>query len=326
MRALLLLGVAGILAPGAAIGIAPYSLGLRRSAVPRRAVPVADESASHAATAGEPDPPPSVGFGTGFRGSLFRLESNYAEARARAADDLRSKWSSQRVAEASVAGKTAGAALAAVVVCESILFGAAMLGAWALGLGDPSAASPRLASAVGARLGGAMASAAALRRASRPARLGLEAVVAPLVYRRAARSAAPLVAMREVAVQCVAVVACAVVTLRALDRGALATLALPPLASLAPPLHAAALDALGAAQGYGAAALAAANGVAPLRLLLSFWGWLAAAEDWAAAAALLLWQRVLGPMLRVVRDLYMDSWLRIVLRNVRGVLFQTLLG
>lgn len=266
------------------------------------------------------------GFGAGFRGAVLRLRSNYQTASARAAADLREQWSAERVAQASTTQQVVASAVASAVITEALLWGGATAGAWALGLGDASAASPRLCSALGVPLGAAASLATALRSCCRPARLALEVGLARMLFLRAQRSAAPLVQVRETAAQCVAVVACILLTLRALDRGPLAALQLAPLASLSPPLHEAALSAVCSARHSTAAAAAALGSVEPLRRLGSLWASLAGGEDALAAAASLVYSHALVPAFRCARDLYMESWLRIVLRSVRGVLFQTLLG
>jgi hypothetical protein len=270
--------------------------------------------------------PSNEGFGAGFRGAMLRMRSTYQNASARAAAELQSQWSAERVAQASTAQQVVAATVSSAAISESLLWGGATVGAWALGLGDASAASPRLCSGLGVRLGAAAASATALRRCCRPTRLALEIGLARLLFLRAQRTAAPLVHVRERAVQCIAIVACLLLTLRALDRGPLAALQLAPLASLSPPLYDAALSFVASVQHSTTACLNTLSSIGPLRLLGSLWARLAAGEDALAALASFLYTCVLAPALRWLHDLYMESWLRVVLRSVRGVLFQTLLG
>lgn len=288
-----------------------------RTCAPRALEPIPDERTS----CEQPK-----GFTAGFRTSIARVRTNYLEERERAAQLLQSKWARDRIAHASVGQRAVGSLIASFLVSEICLFGGSAAGAWALGMGDPTSVPEHIIAIFGVRLGSAMSSGMALRFASRPLRLAIELVLTHLIFRRSRESSAPLMLMREHVVRSTAVVACVIVTLRALDRGPLATLELCPLEALSSDLHASALAAVHHTRDVSMAMLARAQTIAPFPYLVSFYCAIAATEDAAGRVAAAFYNRALLPLIRFAYDLYLDSWLRIVLLNIRGVLFQTLLG
>lgn len=255
------------------------------------------------------------GFSGGFRSTLERLASNFVEARSRSAAELKQRWSQPPApADASRLATVAASALVAAVVVEALSLGALTLGAWAFDLA--------LAPGRG-RLSAAAGAAWALRREWRSGRLVVEVLLAPLLFAAARRERAPISYLRERCLQAAAVAACALLTLRALDRGPLAALSLSPAAALAARLGAPALEEAPRAAVSAVADAAAAVGAAARALPLSSsvcggLSRIASTED----VAVEIGRRALA----AAWALYEDSWLRIVLRQLRGVLLQTLLG
>ena len=269
--------------------------------------------------------PEAPSFADGIKSVSSRFKQNFVEGQKLA----KARLEQAPVAAAADGRKLWGGSLAlSLVACELIFFSTSLLIAWALGISPAMAAPPQLMAAVGKRTAIAMGAAAAFRCATRPLRLALQLGCVPLVAKQAALQPAPLEFLKERALQCAAVAACILLTLRALERGPLLGLSGAPLPLLLSNAGLPSIDGpaiLASAEQAGAAVLVAARRIAPVRPLLAAWCALANLEELVFGAAVMLWRGFLAPLGRLFFKGETDApvaWLK----QLRAVILQTLLG